>query len=299
MVLVTGATGFIGSHLVNRLAASSRVRCLVRPASFDKIKSNASIEVMTQDLASHGNFGQALEGVQCIVHLAALLRKKDPAEIQEVNVGGTLRLVEAARKYGVKRFIYVSTENALRTDLKDSYAATKREAEKIVQSFPNYLILRPCFVYGRGDHHGLGRLMELAQKSCVVPLFGGLKSKIQPIYIDDIVEILIRAVQNNQQGQYVVAGPETINLNEFVERALKAQGLKRVLIPVPYFFYYLAALLGDSFLRSSGWGMTQLKNIYQSQTYSIEETIKAFDHKPRDLAAGFGSWFTSNAASNR
>ncbi len=290
MILVTGATGFIGSYLVPRLASFSKVRCLVRPGSVQKIKDNASVEVIVEDLASPKNLVAALQGVRCVIHLAALLREKDPQEIQKVNVEGTRHLVEAAKKQSVDHFILVSTENALREDLHDAYASTKREAEDIVRNFSNHLILRPCFVYGRGDNHGLGRLFNAAEKSCLAPLFGGLTCKIQPIYIDDMVEYLLRAVQKNIHGEFIIAGSETVTINDFIKKALEVRGLRKLVIPIPYFVYAVAAKLGDRFFKSACWGNAQLQNIYHGRTYSIEKTVKAFGYAPRGLNAGLKTW---------
>jgi nucleoside-diphosphate-sugar epimerase len=141
-------------------------------------------------------------------------------------------------------------------------------------------------------------LTALAQKSPIVPLFGGLTSAIQPIYIDDMVEYLVRGVQKEVRGEFTVAGPETINLNDFIRKSLEIRGQKKLCVPVPYFLYRTAASLGDVFLPSAGWGKAQLKNIYNSRTYSIESTVKAFDHAPRGLDEGMRSWLGSPAAVN-
>ena len=143
------------------------------------------------DLSSPEDLGRAMEGVECVVHLAALLRKKSPEEIRRVNVDATQKLVDACQKQGVKRFVFVSTENTLREDIRDAYAETKREAENIVKTFKNSTIFQPCFVYGAGDTHGLGRLVSMARKSPVVPLFGGLQNRIQPVYVEDMVAYLL------------------------------------------------------------------------------------------------------------
>lgn len=290
VVLVTGATGFIGSHLLPRLAAVSKIRCLVKPESFHKIKTSTSVEVVVGDLASTRDFEPALKDVKTVVHLAAQLRKMDPKALQKVNVEGTRCLVQASKKNAVKHFIYVSTENALREDLHDAYAETKREAENIVRTFPGSLILRPCFVYGQGDHHGLGRLFHMVSKSVVVPLFGGLQSKIQPVYVDDMVEYLLRAVKNKIDGEYTLAGVDTITMNDFLKKALSVGGFKKKFVSVPRSFYYLAAILGDAFCKNSGWGIAQFINIYYSRTYSIEKTTHAFDYSPRSLEEGLKAW---------
>lgn len=233
-----------------------------------------------------------MQGVDTVLHLAALIRKEKPAAIYRINRDGTRLLVSKAKKQGVKRFIFVSTENALREDLKDAYADSKREAETAVRTFENALILRPCFVYGPGDTHGLGRLVELVEKSPIVPLFGGLKSQIQPIYIGDMAEYLLRAMlRPNLQGAYILAGPEKINLNDFVKKVCLVKNKKRIFVPVPYPLLKLSAAMADALPPWLGWGTNQLRNLYESRTYLIEKTAKDFGHYPHGIEEGLRLWF--------
>src|SRR3989338_2992673 len=157
MLLLTGGAGFIGSHFLGAAPSSFKVRCLVRSASASRITPSPSVEIVPFDLLSEGPPDRWLEGVTCVVHLAALLRKQDPSLMERVNVDATRRLVAAAQGAGVKKFVFASTENVLREDLDDAYAATKRRAEEAVRGFANHLILRPSFVYGPGDVSGSGR----------------------------------------------------------------------------------------------------------------------------------------------
>ena len=290
MILVTGASGFIGSHLVPQLASFARVRSVVRPGSGARLPQHPSVEVFEHDLSSPEGLEKAVRGVDCVVHSAALTRKEKISEIWKVNVEATRMLVDASRAQGVKRFLFISTENVLREDIHDAYAETKREAENIVRELPGSLILRPCFLYGAGNTHGLGRLLTIAQKMPVVPLFGGLKSLIQPIYIDDMTEYLVRGVQRNISGEFVVAGSDTLSINDFILKALAVRGIKKSILSVPRWAYAAAAFVADHVLRSSGWGSIQMKNIYNSKTYPINKTVEAFGFIPRALNAGLKEW---------
>ena len=292
MILLTGASGFIGSHLLERVSSGSRFQfqCLVRPGSVGKIKTNSSIKIIEGDLSSEHFAKKALSGVDTVLHLGGLIRKSKPEEIYRVNVEGTRSLVSEASKQGVSRFIFVSTENALREDLNDAYASSKREAESIVQTFKNFLILRPCFVYGRGDDHGLGRLVALSEKSPVLPLFGGLTSKIQPLYIADMVEYLIRALERPIQGSYTLAGPDRISLNDFLKKACHIRKQKRLFLTLPRAFFKLTASLCDHLPSSVGWGKNQFDNIYGSRTYSIDKMVEDFGHAPRSIETGLADW---------
>ena len=281
MILVTGASGFIGSHFLRRASSLHPIRCLVRRSSLSKITPMNSLEIFEGDLLNQEDIQRAVRGVKMIVHLGALLRTKKPGQIMRVNVEGTHRLVEAAKKESVKRFVFISSENAMREDLCDAYAVSKREAEKIVRTFENSLILRPCFVYGAGDDHGLGKLVEIVERSPIVPLFLNLRSQIQPMYIDDAVEYLMRAVSMNIRGAAILAGPEKINLNDFLKKVCEVRKKRKLFIPLPPFFLNAA----------------QRKNIYGSRTYSIEKTVSDFEYSPRGIEAGLRLWFKRPAAS--
>ena len=294
MILLTGGSGFIGSHLLKQASGRFRFRCLVRPGSSGKIKTTAGVEIVEGDLLSEASVKKAMEGVDTVVHLAALIRLSKPDEIYRVNVEGTRLLLSEASKQGVSRFIFVSTENALREDLHDAYAESKRQAEALVRTFKNFLILRPCFVYGRGDDHGLGRLIELTERSPWVPLFGGLTSKIQPLYVDDMAEYLIRAIEKPLQGEYLLAGLEKISLNEFLKEVCRVRGKKNFLHEVPYSFSKFAAVVCDKLPPSVGWGTNQLNNIYKSRVYSIENTVRDFGLIPRSIEKGLADWFKTN-----
>ena len=298
MILLTGASGFIGSHLLRSATGREkgfRFRCLVRPASLRKVMPGPFVEVMEGDLLSEDSVQKAMQGVECVLHLGALIRRSAPQEIFRVNVEGTRRLVSEAIRYKVARFIFVSTENALREDLSDAYAVSKREAEAIVRTFGDYLILRPCFVYGPGDDHGLGRLITLAQKSPILPLFGGLTSKIQPLYIEDMVEYLIRALEKPLRGEYVLAGPETLSLNDFLKETCQIRKIKRLQCTFPRFIFRSAAAICDHLPRALGWGSNQFNNIYHSRTYSIEKTVREFGHSPRPVREGLKDWLDQGA----
>ena len=293
-VLVTGASGFIGSHLMKHASENLRFRCLVRAPSLKKITPSPFIEIIEGDLLSEEALKLAMQGVDTVLHMGALIRLSRPEEIYRVNVEGTRRIVAEATKQKIPRFIFISTENALREDLSDAYADSKREAEAVVRTFKHSLILRPCFVFGSGDGHGLGRLVDLFGRLPVVPLFGGLESKIQPLYIEDMLQYLLKAIEKNLQGEYILAGPETVSMNDFLKEACRLRGKKAPYFEFPRFLYALLARICDHLPRSIGWGTSQFDNIYKSRTYSIEKTVRDFDYTPRPLHEGLMSWLSAD-----
>ena len=173
-VLVTGATGKVGSHLVPRLLSQGvRVRALVRPGpNVQKVREQGA-EIVEGDLLQTESLDPALMGVETVVHLAAFFRGATPEQSREVNLVGTERLAAAARKAGVRKFIFASTSNVYPGGLSrparevDSpspeppshpYPASKVAAEaKLMELYREegivLCILRLGFVYGEGDRH--------------------------------------------------------------------------------------------------------------------------------------------------
>lgn len=289
LVLITGASGFIGSHLARALAPEWRLRCLARPESTAKVPRHPNIETVAADLRDERALRGACEGVQIVVHAGALLRTASPSDIEAVNVGSTRVLADEYRRKGMEYFVYLSSENALRTDLTDAYPESKRRAEACVRGLDRHLILRPCFVFGPGDSHGLGRLVDLVKRYPVVPLFGGLKARVQPIYVDDFVRMLETALTERIEGEYTIAGSEAMTLNEIAALISQVQGLRRWLLPVPRFFWRLAAAAASR-IPGAGWGPAQCANIYDARYRDPEPAVRVFGVRPRSLSDAFKDW---------
>ncbi|MGA2665211.1 MAG: NAD(P)-dependent oxidoreductase [Nitrososphaerales archaeon] len=173
-ILVTGATGKVGSHLVPRLLAQGlQVRALVRQGPSVQRLREQGAEVVKGDLLRSESLDAALKGVETVVHLAAFFRGATPEQIREVNLVGTERLATAARRAGVKRFVFASTGSVYPPGLNrpaqeaDSpgpaapstpYPASKVAAEAMLMEMDRdeglgLRILRLGFVYGEGDRH--------------------------------------------------------------------------------------------------------------------------------------------------
>jgi nucleoside-diphosphate-sugar epimerase len=173
-ILVTGATGKVGSHLVPRLLTQGlKVRALVRPGPNVQKLRDQGAEIVEGDLLRAESLDRALKGVETVVHLAAFFRGATPDQAREVNLVGTERLAAAARQAGVKKFIFASTSNVYPSGLNrpgregDSpgpeppshpYPASKVAAEAMLMELDRgegmgLCILRLGFVYGEGDRH--------------------------------------------------------------------------------------------------------------------------------------------------
>ncbi len=178
-----------------------------------------------------------LQGADTVLHMGALTGKARRDEHFAVNLAGTRRLVNAACKAGVRRFLFVSSVAAGFTDLDHyPYGAAKKAAEEVVlESGLEVLILRPTLIGGRGAPaiEALGRLARLP----FLPLFGGGKARVQPIHGDDLADVLLDCLAGSRfSGETLtVGGPERLTMAALLQRfAEMLKGKPRRGVPIPF-----------------------------------------------------------------
>jgi NADH dehydrogenase len=234
MLLLTGATGLVGSALLPRLLAEGTdVRCLVR----DPRRLGAQrvrVQIALGDLTDPPSFRNALRGVHTVVHLAGSIRDQPRGSIEELTGIATWRMVEAAERRGVERFVLFSALGASthhRTRLLRAKAlAEQAVAEADLQS----IVFAPSIVYAPGDPWLT--LLERISWLPVVPVSGRGRAVFQPIWADDVaacVTAALRAQGGEPKARHELAGPETLTHAEVVRTVLHSLGRRRVLARVP------------------------------------------------------------------
>ena len=234
MLLLTGATGLVGRALLRRLtAAGTPVRCLVRdPHRLGR--ERVRVQLALGDLADPQSFRNALRGVDVVVHLAATIRDQPRGSIEELNGIATWRMVEAAGRAGVERFVFFSALGAATHD-RTRLLRAKAVAEAAVREGPvRSVIFAPSLIYAPGDPwlRMLGRLGLLP----VMPISGRGRALYQPIWAEDVAECVIRALGeggDERSVRYELAGPQTLSHRAIVRLVLRAQGRRRLVVGVP------------------------------------------------------------------
>lgn len=188
-VLVTGAAGALGSRVVERLRSQKRsVRCLVRSRAVEHAD-----ESVRGDLSDGPSLDAAVRGVDCVLHLAAVTHARRARVYFEINHAGTERLVAAAERAKVRRFVHVSTRAVSPSG--GGYSLSKHMAEHVVrQASLEHTIIRLPEIYGMGGVEGVDRILHLAREGASISLVGDGNDQLCPMYVDDAVDALAGAV---------------------------------------------------------------------------------------------------------
>ena len=235
MILITGATGFIGRHLVMRLAEQGeQPRCLVRNLrrAIDMFPTD-KVELAQGDTTQFASLEAAMSGVDTIVHAAFITadhKQSTGNHYGETNVQGTVNVIRAAKQSGVKRIIEVSGLGT-KPDKPGSYMQGRYLAEKMLkESGLDWTIIQPSVVFGDGSPFIKG-LTDLIRMSPVVPLVGGGKTMFQPIYVEDVVTVIIKVLEEPKRTSgktYTIGGPDYYSFTELIDALLHAMRKTRI-----------------------------------------------------------------------
>jgi uncharacterized protein YbjT (DUF2867 family) len=234
-VLVTGATGFIGPHVVQRLVDDGHVvRVLEHTAgSSATLPSQEAVEGSMTDPAS---LRRAVDGQEAVVHLVGILSGK-PEEFRSVMEEGTRDLLEAARDAGVARFVLMSALGVTEEtkDLVPYYGAKWQMEQDVKASGLEHVIFRPSFVFG-SEGGALGQFKKIAKLAPVTPIPGPGTQRIQPIWTDDVAAYFAAAIEKPEAANrtFELGGPDVVTWNEFWSRLKRAQGAHRPSLHIPF-----------------------------------------------------------------
>ena len=234
MLLLTGATGLVGSALLSRLLAEgAQVRCLVRDPRRLGAK-RVRVQIALGDLTDPPSFRNALRGISAVVHLAASIRDQPRGPIEELNGIATWRMVEAAERSGVERFVFFSALD-VSTHHRARFFRAKALAEQAVrEAHLHSTVFAPSLVYAPGDVW-----LTLLERLALLPVMlvpGRGRAIYQPIWAEDVADCVIaalRAPAGEPHTRYELAGPQTFTLNDIVRTALASLNRKRPLVHVP------------------------------------------------------------------
>jgi nucleoside-diphosphate-sugar epimerase len=274
---VTGATGLVGSHIVERLLADGHeVRALVRDSSDTSHLDRLQVEIARGDLRDACGLRKMLAGIDVLFHNAALVSDWGrSSDFNDVAIDGTARLVDAAVRAEVPRFVHMSSAaiyglrrvrgQVVSEDLPpprrpwrwDDYGRAKIESEQVVLSRRSdgigTTILRPTFVYGPRDRAVLPRLAQLLHSGRVA-LVGSGRNPVHLIYASDVADAALRAGTKPAAvgGIYHLDGPGDITQRALLETLADLVGAPRPSLRLPLHLVYATAFLREAWGRVTG-----------------------------------------------
>jgi uncharacterized protein YbjT (DUF2867 family) len=291
VLLLTGATGLVGSALLRRLtAAGEPVRCLVRdPRRLGP--ERVRVQIALGDLSDPPSFRNAMRGVDTVVHLAASIRDQPHGSIEELNGIATWRMVEAAERAGAQRFVFFSALNASAHNRTRFLRAKALAEEAVRDSSLAHTVFAPSIIYAPGDPFLtlLGRLALLP----VMPVSGTGRAQYQPIWAHDVADCVMAAIEakDTARDRYELAGPEVLTHTGIVELALRAQHRHRRIVHVPTPIVSRTLRVLEALMKSKApatWDEAELMEVSLLTDRGAADA-RSLGVEPRHMAAVLGA----------
>jgi len=247
-VLVTGGTGFVGTRIVHALRTRElAVRALVRDLGQGTTLEAWGCELVQGDVTDEESLRRAVDGVDAVVHLVAIIKGK-PADFQRVMEDGTAALVRSAETAGVRRFVLMSalgTSEANR-ELVPYFHAKWEMEQALAAASVEPVVFRPSFVFG-ADGGVLPTFVRQVRWSPVTPIVGSGEGRLQPIWVDDVAAFFASAVDRDgvQGTTFELGGPDPLTWNELYARIRGALGARRATVHMPVSVMRAGAMLTD------------------------------------------------------
>ena len=289
MILVTGATGFIGRYLVSKLLESGqKVRALVRSETRSEILPK-STQIVVGDILDLSSLKNACDGVDGVIHLASTIREVGDCTFQSLNYHGTRNVISAIKETGTKRLVYTSavgsTSNPSIPYLHSRWMA---EQEVIRSDIPS-TILRFSVGFGTGDQF-FNQIAALVKLFPIVPVVGDGKALFQPIHVDDVARCISEAyIDDDKISQTVdIGGPEHYTYDEIVEVISETLGAKTLKMHTPIRLMSPVAMLLETLVPSPPVTPEQLKILKLNNITDLDSVVRHFGFEPRRVRGNIG-----------
>ena len=285
LVLVTGATGFLGRRVVKELVErGDQVRCLVHTPGKERLFSHREVEVQYGSVRDSISLSNAFYDVEAVVHLVGIIRSKRQDSFEDVHRGGTANVLRAAKQVGVMHFLHVSVIGAADDSTYPYFYSKWQGEQEVIDSGIPYTIFRPSMLYGEGDEF-LNALAGLVRLFPLVPVIGSGKNRMQPLAADDLARCIATTLgRGDLKGRTLeLGGPELLNYNELVSEVAKAMGKRRLRIHLPTWLIYAAAKVAQGLLRRAPITTDQIRMRGVRSVADLGEVEGVFGFTPRTM----------------
>ncbi|TNE38547.1 MAG: complex I NDUFA9 subunit family protein [Alphaproteobacteria bacterium] len=239
LITIFGGTGFIGRHLVGRLAAKGyQIRLAARdPESATALMTQGNVGQivgMKTNVRNQASVERAIAGAHIVINLVGVLFERGAQNFGQLHVDAAERIARAAKAAGAAQLIHMSALGASREHAA-GYARSKAVGEELARAeFPGATVLRPSVVFGNDDEF-FNRFARILSIAPAFPIVDGGKNKMQPVWVEDLANAIVRIIENaDYQGKtYEFAGPDVLSFREIIEKVLAFTGRKCLLLPAP------------------------------------------------------------------
>ncbi|MCY3778996.1 MAG: complex I NDUFA9 subunit family protein [Chloroflexi bacterium] len=303
-ILITGAAGYVGNQTAKKLVAMGKpVRALVRTPAKAKIRLGDiadRIEIVEGDVTQRASLAPAMRDASAVIHTVAIAMEKGGQTYESVNYQGTVNVLNAAEAAGVRRFINMS-QNGARADLPYRFLASKGRAQQAVAASKlDWTALRPSAIFGPQDEffNSFARLLKLTP--IVFPLIGGGLAEFQPVSVQDVVEAVIRCLDDDSTigAELALGGPEVLSLGEIERRIIDALDTWRILLPVPVALLRPVVRVMEALLPGSPVSASLLDLLAVPNTVPDNALVKRFGMEPIPFAGEHIAYLRDNNLSD-
>ena len=288
MILVTGASGYVGGHLLGRLKERGEpVRGLVRGAASAEKVRQAGVEAVQGDVTDRASLDRAMQGVNTVVHLAAINRERGKLTIDLVNRQGTLNVVDAAKAAGVRHIVNVIGLGA-DPDRPEPLPRSQGQGLAAIQaSGIPYTVITPSVIFGRGDEF-INTIAGLIRLAPVLPVPGTGESLFHPVWVGDVAEAVMLALAEpaRYQGVFPFGGPEIMTYNRIVATVAQVMGRPCLRVPTPLFLLKPLVGLMNTTLAKPPVTPALVDLLGHPNVANPNTALTVFKLKPRRLADG-------------
>lgn len=288
MILITGGSGFVGSHLIPRLVKQGfKVKCLVLDEKEAQKAKALGAETAMGNIADAKSVTEAAKGADAIIHMVAILREHGTATFEAVNVGGTKNALAAAKEAGVKRFVHMGILGAS-SNPKYKYLHSKWKAIlEVEKSGLDYTIFKPSVMFGEGAGFISALLRSIKMFPLIAPVAGSGKTMLQPIWVEDIVSCIIEALQGKcVRGACEIGGPEHLKYEDVMQAVMDAASIRKPKVHIPIALMRPAVILMEKLSSNPPITKDELDALELDNITEIDALQKHFGFMPLGIKEG-------------
>jgi NADH dehydrogenase len=298
MIVITGATGFVGEEVVKQTrAAGYPVRAIVRdPQSAQWLTEKYGVELFHGNVLYAPSIEGAMQGANCVIHLVGIIHEWKENTFERTHGQATKNVIDEAKKSGVKRFVHMSALGT-RENARSRYHQSKWAGENHVRkSGLAWTIFRPSFIYGARDK-SINLFARLIRRLPFVPVLGPGNTKMQPISVENVAKAFVGAARNDESigKTYDLCGPEAFTWNELYDKLQAILGTRKPKLHLPLPVARLQAALFDRVLANPPFTRDQLLMLQEDNVGDPKPAERDFILQQEKFEQGVSRYLKSAA----